>query len=76
MGKERNRLRLERDRRVSEEALPELTRLREEEQKQKESSEAPAPAKKVAVPVVKKTPEKAPSKARTRSVRKKTTKSE
>ena len=75
MGRERNRLRLERDRRVSEEALPELIKLREEEQKQKESSEAPVPAKKVATPVVKKTPAKASPKARAKSVRKKTVES-
>jgi hypothetical protein len=45
MGKERNRLRLERDKRVSKEALPELERLREEQLKEKNSSKAAVPKK-------------------------------
>ena len=75
MGRERNRLRLERNRRVSEEALAELIKISEEEQAQRESSKIAAPVKEAA-PAVKKAPAKAPAKTRARSTRKKAAKSE
>jgi len=75
MGRERNRLRLERNRRVSEEALPELIKISEEEQAQSESSKIAAPVEEAA-PAVKKAPAKAPAKTRVRTTRKKAAKSE
>jgi hypothetical protein len=75
MGRERNRLRLERNRRVSEEALPELVKISEEEQAQRESSKVVAPVEQAA-PAAKKAPAKAPAKTRTRTTRKKAAESE
>ena len=70
MGKERNRLRLERDKNVSEDALPELTKLREEQLEQKKSSKAAPPAKESPAPVAKKATPKPKKRTAKKAVKK------
>ena len=74
MGKERNRLRLERDRLVSEAALAELIELRSEQLREKATSTPSPAAEEPAKVVAKKAPAKA--KPRARTTRKKAAKSE